>query len=432
MNRSALNKIIQEELANLTTEAVPSNIQSFANRQGAHAKRLVRQVDGWAKKIGKRIVGGTAVGKDYSTLILDLTHQGGEIAIDLDEETIEVQGEPVESFKEFEMAVMNLTNEAIVKEAQKNNHIITIKQLSDVNHTRLVKWMHNEFAGKPNSELKRISGSSTKGDFTLDTSNWDKKDIAVLKKYLKSQDYMFEGIVKEAKQEAVYMAPKGRASLQPYNGKICTVVSDEGKTVTIQFKGGKTITEVPKEQLRFVKGTVKEAVEYVDKDSPESKIVVRGFGNYITLMQTDFDDKKTTTFVVGTEQIAKLIKVLNKFKKGPVTEADNNDPVLMAMRAAKMEREKSLSAQTASMKNRVFGKQRAGLEDDLNDIAAKLKGLYSDKRNTLNDMEAEAGQMGNNWSDADANRYGSELNKIDSAIASLIKRRQSIEVKLAY
>ena len=172
MNRSALNKIIQEELANLTTEAVPSNIQSFANRKGDHAKRLVRQVDGWANKIGKRITGGTAVGKNYSTLILDLTHQGGEISIDLDEETIEVQGEPVESFKEFEMAVMNLTNE----------------------------------------------------------------------------------------------------------------------------------------------GTVKEAVEYVDKDSPESKIVVRGFGNYITLMQKDFDDKTTTTFVVGTQQIAELIKVLNKFK----------------------------------------------------------------------------------------------------------------------
>ena len=365
MNRSQLNTIIREEIAALTTEAVPSNIQKFANREGSHAKRLVKQVDTWATKVGKRITGGTAVGKNYSTLILDLTHQGGEIAIDLDEETIEVQGEPVTNFKEFEMAVMNLTNEAVVseasihsagdilvhdrtgeevvfqshispikmavkdakgkqlivspmyytlKDAQKTNHIITIKQLSDVNHTRLVKWMHNEFAGKTNSALKRVSGGSSKGDFTLDTSNWDKKDIAVLKNYLKSQDYMFEGTVTEAKQEAVYMAPKGRASLQPYNGKICTVVSDEGKTVTIQFKGGKTITEVPKEQLRFVKGTVKEAVEYVDKDSPESKIVVRGFGNYITLMQTDFDDKKTTTFVVGTNQIAELIKVLNKFK----------------------------------------------------------------------------------------------------------------------
>ncbi len=172
MKKSELRNIIREEIAALTTEAVPSNIQDFANRKGADAKRLVRQVDGWAKKIGKRIVGGTAIGKNYDTLVLDLTHQGGEIYINLRDESIEVQGEPVETFKEFEMAVMNPANEAIVKEA----------------------------------------------------------------------------------------------------------------------------------------------VEYVDKDSPESKIVVRGFGNYITLMQTDFDDKKTTTFVVGTEQIAELIKVLNKFK----------------------------------------------------------------------------------------------------------------------
>lgn len=233
MNRSQLNSIIAEEIAALRLEAVPSNIQKFANREGSHAKRLVKQVDTWATKIGKRIMGGTAVGKNYSTLILDLTHQGGEIAIDLDEETIEVQGEPVTNFKEFEMAVMNLTN---------------------------------------------------------------------------------EGTVTEAKQEAVYMAPKGRASLQPYNGKICTVVSDEGKTVTVRFKDGKTLTEVPKEQLRFVEGTIKEATEYVDKDSPASRIAVRGHGNYITLMQQDFDDRTTTTFVVGTEQIAELIKVLSKFK----------------------------------------------------------------------------------------------------------------------
>lgn len=95
----------------------------------------------------------------------------------------------------------------------------------------------------------------------------------------------------------------------------------DNKKQTIEFD----VTELNRQQQAQVeklldKWIIKEsetnesAIEYVDKDAPESKIAVRGFGNYITLMQTDFDDKKTTTFVVGTNQIPELIKVLNKFK----------------------------------------------------------------------------------------------------------------------
>jgi hypothetical protein len=61
-----------------------------------------------------------------------------------------------------------------------------------------------------------------------------------------------------------------------------------------------------------------------------------------------------------------------------------------------------------------------------------LKDLYSDKRTLLNDMEAEAGEKGDKWTDADANRYGGELNDIDSQIEKLLVRRQEIEIKLAY
>lgn len=109
-----------------------------------------------------------------------------------------------------------------------------------------------------------------------------------------------------------------------------------------------------------------------------------------------------------------------------------NDPVLMAMRAAKMEREKSLAAQKAAMKKRVYGKQREKLEDELWNLSQDLKDLYSDKRTLLNDMDAEAGEKGNNWTDADANRYGGELNDIDAQIEKLLVRRQEIEIKLAY
>jgi hypothetical protein len=80
---------------------VPSNIAEFAKRKGVSS--LVRKVAGWAEKVGARIAGGTAVGKNYSTLVLDLDYkQQGEIRIDTDEETVTLYDEPINNFNQFE------------------------------------------------------------------------------------------------------------------------------------------------------------------------------------------------------------------------------------------------------------------------------------------------------------------------------------------
>lgn len=78
---------------------LPDNIKKFAKRKGVSA--LVNKIAGWVEKSGKRITGGTAIGKDYSTLILDLTHQGSEIRINTDDDTVEVYDEPVRNFNDF-------------------------------------------------------------------------------------------------------------------------------------------------------------------------------------------------------------------------------------------------------------------------------------------------------------------------------------------
>ena len=109
-----------------------------------------------------------------------------------------------------------------------------------------------------------------------------------------------------------------------------------------------------------------------------------------------------------------------------------NDPVLMAMRATKMYHEKSLAAKKERMKKRVYGKQREKLEDELWEISQELKDLYFNKRQVFANMDAEAGQKGDNWTDDDANEYGKELNDIDSQIEKHLARRQEIEIKLAY
>ena len=115
-----------------------------------------------------------------------------------------------------------------------------------------------------------------------------------------------------------------------------------------------------------------------------------------------------------------------------INEMNINDPILMAIRASKEDRKKTADAQKERMKKRIYGKKREALEDQLWQISQDLKDAYAQRRNIYDDMEAEAGEKGKDWSDNDANRYGSKLNDVDSEIESLIQKRQEIELKLSY
>lgn len=96
----SLSKFDELNEAELTEAYVPSNIKEFAKRKGVSS--LVNKVAGWAEKVGKGIRGGTAIGKDYSTLILDMGYQTADIYINTENGTIELYGEPVENFNEFQ------------------------------------------------------------------------------------------------------------------------------------------------------------------------------------------------------------------------------------------------------------------------------------------------------------------------------------------
>jgi hypothetical protein len=105
MLRRIENGIISEAVDNESelNEAayVPSNIMDFAKRKGSYATALVKKAASWAEKAGKRISGGTAIGKNYDTIILDMKYQGSEIYINLNDETIELHGEEVTDAKSF-------------------------------------------------------------------------------------------------------------------------------------------------------------------------------------------------------------------------------------------------------------------------------------------------------------------------------------------
>jgi hypothetical protein len=98
--QSKFSKHTVNETEELAEAYVPSNIKEFAKRKGVSS--LVNKVAGWAEKVGKGIRGGTAVGYNYSTLVLDMTYQGSEIRINTDNDTVTLYDEPVRSFGEFQ------------------------------------------------------------------------------------------------------------------------------------------------------------------------------------------------------------------------------------------------------------------------------------------------------------------------------------------
>lgn len=92
-----------KDLWNVNEAYIPSNIEEFAKRK--YVLPLVKKIANWAEKAGMGIRGGTAIGKNYNTLILDLTYQGGEIRIDCEYKTITVNGEDVDDYDSFVSAV---------------------------------------------------------------------------------------------------------------------------------------------------------------------------------------------------------------------------------------------------------------------------------------------------------------------------------------
>ena len=84
---------------------IPSNIQEFIDRR-PEFKPLVTKAKRWlSKSLGRSFCGGTAIGKNYDTLILDVTFQSSDVYINCDKETIEVLGTEVTNQQEFVAAL---------------------------------------------------------------------------------------------------------------------------------------------------------------------------------------------------------------------------------------------------------------------------------------------------------------------------------------
>jgi hypothetical protein len=111
-----------------------------------------------------------------------------------------------------------------------------------------------------------------------------------------------------------------------------------------------------------------------------------------------------------------------------VTEASNiNDPVLIAIRSLKMEIAK---AKAAPKVRKISMNQYYKLMDQEMDLIDQMKDAAEEFEQLDSDMNAEAGQKGEAWSDADANRYGGDLDKLQTKIEKLAKQKAKVKAAL--
>ena len=134
------------EETNLSEAFVPSNIKEFAKRKGVSS--LVNTVAGWAERVGRRITGGTAIGKNYDTLILDMRYQDSAIRINTENETVELYDEPVRSFQQFKK---------VYEEYQEEEESLNEAQFTDYSNNELAAYYKNTKDPKAKEELIKRS-----------------------------------------------------------------------------------------------------------------------------------------------------------------------------------------------------------------------------------------------------------------------------------
>ena len=106
---------------------------------------------------------------------------------------------------------------------------------------------------------------------------------------------------------------------------------------------------------------------------------------------------------------------------------DINDPVLMAIRARRTMLDKEKAA--PKVKKISMG-QYFKLMDKESDLMDQLKDASKEFEQLDSDMNQEAGQKGDSWSDADANRYGGDLEKLQTKIEKLALQKKNVQDQL--
>ena len=182
---------------------VPSNIKEFAKRKGATS--LVNKVAGWAEKVGKGIRGGTAIGKNYSTLVLDLGYQDGSIRINLDDDIVELYGEEVFDAKSFKQVY--LANQEESKDSEMNEDIDLGHEDNEPHMIKGELYQIGKYAMKLYATLEELEETGEEIDFPA----WWQSKITTAKNMMSGAKHYLDFELKEPYIDAAVDAATGEA-----------------------------------------------------------------------------------------------------------------------------------------------------------------------------------------------------------------------------
>ena len=167
--------------------------------------------------------------------------------------------------------------------------------------------------------------------------------------------------------------------------------------------------------------------KYVAKAFDKINDEMFNFRHSMGLKQLTNKDMKLKKQVESIHQaIFKLqAELLSKgLTESKLNEMDINDPILVAIRA----RQTALKKKAALPKvKKISTKQYYKLMDKESDIIDQMKDAAKEYQRLDSEMNQDAGQKGSNWTDADANRYGGDLNKLQTRIEKLAKEKLKVK-----
>ena len=160
--------------------------------------------------------------------------------------------------------------------------------------------------------------------------------------------------------------------------------------------------------------------KYVAKAFDDINDAMFNFRHAMGVKQLGQDDKELQDKLDGLAQT--IFDLQRDLKgKGLTEEMDINDPILVAIRARK-----TMLAKNAKIRIPTE-KQYYKLMDAEIDLINQIKDARRELEQLDSDMNQDAGQKGDAWTDDDANSYGGGLDVLQTKIEKLAKRKLLIK-----
>jgi len=196
----------------------------------------------------------------------------------------------------------------------------------------------------------------------------------------------------------------------------------------ISSKSGKRVNNcVPKDESEVNEAEDYKYKKYVTQAFDKISDAMFAFRNAMGVKQLGQADPKLKKRIEAMQ--AEIFALRRDMKSEGLTESevneamDMNDPILVAIRARKT----MLAKEKAAPKvKKISIAQYYKLMDKESDLISQIKDAAKDYEQLDSDMNQEAGQKGADWSDADANRYGGDLDKLQTKVEKLTAKRQKV------